>query len=79
VHLYEQDSFQPFPGVFLGQFDIVNLRSALCYVNNEDAEPLLNNLISLLSKCVLLRVYCDGLTDFGENREGICSSLSLMR
>lgn len=27
----------------------MNLRSALCYVNKEDAEPLLRNMISLLS------------------------------
>jgi hypothetical protein len=51
VNLYEQDSFKPFPQEFLGQYDVVNLRSALCYINNEDAEPLLENWVSLLSEC----------------------------
>jgi len=49
MHLTEQDIFKPFPEEYLGAYDIVNLRFALCFVNNIDAEPLLENLISLLS------------------------------
>jgi len=48
VHLSVHDSFEPFPSDALGTYDIVNLRFALCYVNNDDAEVLLPNLISLL-------------------------------
>ncbi|PQE28130.1 UMTA methyltransferase family protein [Rutstroemia sp. NJR-2017a BBW] len=48
VNLFIQDIFKPFPQEMIGTYDMVNLRFALCYVNDEDAEPLLANLISLL-------------------------------
>ncbi|KAB8304177.1 hypothetical protein EYC80_003596 [Monilinia laxa] len=48
VEFFTHDAFKPFPQGILGTYDVVHLRFALCYVNDEDAEPLLNNLISLL-------------------------------
>lgn len=51
VHLFTHDTFNPFPSEYLGQYDIVHIRFFVTIVNNEDAEPLLNNLMTLLSKC----------------------------
>jgi len=57
VHLGVQDIFKPFPEEYLGVYDVVNLRFALCYVNNIDAEPLLKNLMSLLKPGGYLQWY----------------------
>lgn len=51
VHLLTHDAFKPFPPEYLGQYDIVHIRFFGLIANNEDAEPLLKNLITLLSKC----------------------------
>lgn len=75
VDLFTQDAFKPFPQDILGTYDVVHLRFALCYVNDEDAEPLLKNLISLLSKCWLLR-NARLCTDLIQNLEDSCSGLS---
>ncbi|MCJ1429188.1 hypothetical protein MMC29_007101, partial [Sticta canariensis] len=48
VHLHAHDAFKPFPTEHLGQYNIVHIRFFLVLVNNEDAEPLLNNLLTLL-------------------------------
>lgn len=49
VHLRTHDAFKPFPPEYLGQYDIVHLRLFGLVANNENAEPLLKNLITLLS------------------------------
>ncbi|KAF7864082.1 hypothetical protein EAF04_007047 [Stromatinia cepivora] len=49
VDLVTQNAFKPFPQNILGTYDVAHLRFALFYVNDEDAETLLKNLISLLS------------------------------
>jgi hypothetical protein len=86
VHLYVQDSFKPFPTERRGQYDVVNLRSALCYVKNEDAEPLLRNMISLLSTfylSFLFILFCFAFwiveADGGKSLVDISSVLSPMR
>ncbi|MCJ1427309.1 hypothetical protein MMC29_005212 [Sticta canariensis] len=48
VHLLTHDAFKPFPTEYLGQYDIVHIRFFCQVANDEDAEPLLKNLITLL-------------------------------
>lgn len=48
VRLVVHDCFQPFPPEFREQYDIVHARFWLCLVNNPDAPPLLQNLLTLL-------------------------------
>jgi len=57
IHLSVQDTYKPFPEEHLGVYDVVHLRFALCYVNNVDAEPLLENLITLLKPGGYLQWY----------------------
>ncbi|KAJ8065957.1 hypothetical protein OCU04_005057 [Sclerotinia nivalis] len=48
VSLHTHDAFTSFPIEKLGSYDIVHLRFSLCFVNDEDAEGLLRNLVALL-------------------------------
>ncbi|KAF7924890.1 hypothetical protein EAE99_006367 [Botrytis elliptica] len=48
VHLYVHDGFEEYPAEFLGQYDIVNARFWLCIINDPDAKPLLQKLLSLV-------------------------------
>ena len=43
--------FKSFPQELLGNYDVVHLRFFCTIVNNEDAHPLLESLIVLLSMC----------------------------
>jgi SAM-dependent methyltransferase len=43
------DCFKPIPEQYQGQFDVVNLRFWLCVVNDDSAEQLLENILTLLS------------------------------
>ena len=61
VHLYTQDIFKPFPEASLGQYDIVHVRFMLTLVNNKDAEPLLENLVTLLSMPFNQRIIAAGV------------------
>ncbi|KAJ4286480.1 hypothetical protein N0V90_013180 [Kalmusia sp. IMI 367209] len=42
------DCFKPIPEEYRGQFDVVNLRFWLCIVNDDSAEALLENILTLL-------------------------------
>jgi chemotaxis methyl-accepting protein methylase len=58
VHFWTHNCFEPFPDEYLGQFDIVNARFWLCIVNDDVADKLLDNFLTLLSKnsmCICCR------------------------
>ena len=50
IQLTTHDAFKPFPQEYLGKYDVVHIRFFCTLVNNEDAQPLLENLVALLSK-----------------------------
>lgn len=58
VNLITHDAFKPFPQEYLGKYDIVHIRFFATIVNDEDAEPLLDNLIALLSTWQVLQIHC---------------------
>lgn len=43
------DCFKPIPLEYRDQFDVVNLRFWLCIVNDDSAEALVENILTLLS------------------------------
>jgi hypothetical protein len=50
ANFWTHNCFEPFADEYLGQFDIVNARFWLCIVNDDVADKLLANFITLLSK-----------------------------
>ncbi|KAL8867403.1 MAG: hypothetical protein Q9198_008529 [Flavoplaca austrocitrina] len=53
VKLDTLDLFKPLPDVYVERFDVVHLRLLMCVIK-EDPMPVLNNLISMLSKLPFL-------------------------
>lgn len=49
TRFWTHDCFKPFPAEHLGQFDAVNLKFWLCIVNDDVAEKIIRNVITLLS------------------------------
>jgi chemotaxis methyl-accepting protein methylase len=60
VHFWTHNCVEPFPDEFLGKFDIVNARFWLCIVNDDVADKLLDNFLTLLSKCTSYELYVGG-------------------
>lgn len=50
VHLITHDAFKPFPQEYLSKYDVVHIRFFCTLLNNEDVDPLLKDLVTLLSK-----------------------------
>jgi chemotaxis methyl-accepting protein methylase len=50
VHFWTHNCFNPFPEEYLGKFDIVHARFWLCIVNDDVADKILDNFLTLLSK-----------------------------
>lgn len=48
VRFWTHNCFEPFPDEYLGKFDIVNARFWLCIVNDDVADKLLDNFLTLL-------------------------------
>jgi hypothetical protein len=53
VHFWTHNCFEIFPAEYLGRFDIVNARFWLCIVNDDVADKLLDNFLTLLSKIIV--------------------------
>ncbi|KAF2729478.1 S-adenosyl-L-methionine-dependent methyltransferase [Polyplosphaeria fusca] len=45
---WTHDCFEPFPDEYIGAFDIVNIRFWLCIINDDVAEKLTKNFLTLL-------------------------------
>jgi SAM-dependent methyltransferase len=71
VKFWTHDCFKPFPDEYLGNFDIVNARFWLCIVNDDVADKLLDNFLTLLSKPQPYPRMCCGTS--APNR-GLCTS-----
>ena len=56
--LEARDCFEPFPQQYIGTFDVVHIRFFRCIVKNNDPEPLLRNLMTLLSVLRYIIVPC---------------------
>jgi hypothetical protein len=52
VRFWTHNCFEPFADEYLGKFDIVNARFWLCIVNDDVADKLLDNFLTLLSKII---------------------------
>jgi hypothetical protein len=50
VQFWTHNCFEPFADEYLGRFDIVNAQFWLCIVNDDVADKLLDNFLTLLSK-----------------------------
>lgn len=50
THFWTHDFFKPFPQGQLNQFDVVNLKFVLYLVNDDVADKLITNVLTLLSK-----------------------------
>ncbi|KAI9712445.1 MAG: hypothetical protein M1820_001658 [Bogoriella megaspora] len=48
-NFWAHDCFEPFPTEYLSQFDAVNLRFLLCVVDDDVADKLIDNVLTLLS------------------------------
>ena len=44
------DVFGEIPDELVGKFDVVHIRFSLCVIRRNDPEPLLKNLIKMLSE-----------------------------
>lgn len=74
------DCFKPIPEEYRGQFDVVNLRFWLCIVNDDSAQELLENIITLLSTYIQPHsFFIRELTSWGKNREDIYNGSSRYR
>jgi hypothetical protein len=50
IRFWTHDCFEPFPPEHLGQFDAVNIKFILCIVNDDVADKLIRNVLTLLSE-----------------------------
>lgn len=52
TRFWTHDFFRPFAPQYLNQFDVVNLKFVLYLVNDEVADKLITNVLTLLSKSI---------------------------
>ena len=52
------DCFKSFPEEYRGKFDVINIRFWLCVVNDDSADALLTNILTLLSMSFIAS-YCE--------------------
>jgi chemotaxis methyl-accepting protein methylase len=64
VRFWTHNCFEPIPDEYLGKFDIVNARFWLCIVNDDVADKLLDNFLTLLSKLTASVHDAKGLSSF---------------
>jgi hypothetical protein len=55
VRFVTHDCFKPFAEEFRGQYDVIHIRFWVCVVNDSIVKPVLDNILTLLSKSASCR------------------------
>lgn len=53
VSFWTHDCFKPFPKEYLGKFNVVNVKFWLCFINDDVADKVFQNVVTLLSKTAM--------------------------
>lgn len=49
IAFYHQNLLEPFPDIYLGKYDVVNVRVMVVALSSDEWEPAVRNLMTLLS------------------------------